>query len=127
MHVFPCGAVTTLTNLTKDYAYAVLDVMVSYRSNTDEVEQVLREVGAALQEDPIFHPMILEPMEVFGIERFGDAGLTVRARMKTLPAQQWNVTRALRRLIKLALEKRGIPMAVAATPAAGSPAAGDLD
>jgi moderate conductance mechanosensitive channel len=126
VHVFPCGAVTTLTNLTKDYAYAVLDVMVSYRSNTDEVEQVLREVGAALQEDPIFHPMILEPMEVFGIERFGDAGLTVRARMKTLPAQQWNVTRALRRLIKLALEKRGIPMAVAATPAAGSPAAGDL-
>ena len=41
VHVFPCGSVTTLTNLTKDYAYAVLDVVVSYRSNTDEVEQVL--------------------------------------------------------------------------------------
>ncbi len=125
VHVFPSGSVTTLTNLTKDYAYAVLDVMVSYRSNTDEVEQVLREVGAALQEDPIFHPMILEPMEVFGIERFADAGLTVRARMKTLPAQQWNVTRALRRLVKVALDKRGIQMAVAG-PSAAPPAAGDL-
>jgi small conductance mechanosensitive channel len=79
-----------------------------------------------LQEDPIFHPLILEPMEVLGIERFADAGLTVRARMKTLPAQQWNVTRALRRLVKLAFEKRGIQMAVAAGPSATPPAAGDL-
>ena len=126
VHVFPCGSVTTLTNLTKDYAYAVLDVVVSYRSNTDEVEQVLRETGAALQEDPIFDPMILEPIEVFGIERFGDAGLTVRARMKTLPAQQWNVTRALRRAVKMALDQRGIQMAVAAAPSAQPPAAGDL-
>jgi len=67
--------------------------------------------------------MILEPIEVFGIERFGDSGLTIRARMKTLPAQQWNVTRALRRLIKLALEKRGIQMAVTAASTTAPPAA----
>lgn len=114
VHVFPCGSVTTLTNLTKDYAYAVLDVLVSYRNNTDEVEQAMRDAGKALQEDPVFDPMILEPMEVLGIERLSDTGLTVRARMKTLPAQQWNVTRALRRLVKMQFDKRGIQMAVAA-------------
>jgi small conductance mechanosensitive channel len=121
VHVFPCGSVTTLTNLTKDYAYAVLDVMVPYRSNTDDVEDVLRQAGAALREDPVLDPMILEPIEVLGIERFGDAGLTVRARMKTLPAQQWNVTRALRRLVKMAMDKRGIPMAVAPSSAPQAP------
>ncbi|HKW03424.1 MAG TPA: mechanosensitive ion channel family protein [Vicinamibacterales bacterium] len=125
VHVFPCGSVNTLTNLTKDYAYAVLDVLVSYRSNTDEVALAMREAGAALREDPVFEPMILEPMEVLGIERFGDTGMTVRARMKTLPAQQWNVTRALRRLVKAGFDKRGIQMTVAGPPSA-PPAATDL-
>lgn len=125
VHVFPCGSVNTLTNLTKDYAYAVLDVNVSYRSNTDEVEQVLRDAAAALQADPVFDPIILEPIEVLGIERFGDNGMTIRARIKTLPAQQWNVTRALRRAVKTQFDKRGIQMAVAAPPAP-APSAADL-
>ena len=122
VHVFPSGSVTTLTNLTKDYAYAVLDLIVSYRNNTDDVEQILRDAGAALQDDPVFDPMILEPIEVLGIERFGDTGLTMRARMKTLPAQQWNVTRALRRAVKKQFDKRGIQMAVAGTAATAAPA-----
>ena len=114
VHVFPCGSVTTLTNLTKDYAYAVVDVVVPYRTNTDDVEKALREVGAALHDDPVFDAVILEPMELLGIERFADNALTIRARVKTLPSQQWNIMRALRRAVKIELDKRGIQMGVSA-------------
>jgi small conductance mechanosensitive channel len=110
VHVFPCGSVTTLTNLTKDYAYAVLDVTVSYKQDTDRVEDALREIGDAVRGDATFGAMVMEPIEILGIERFTDLGMVMRARIKTLPAQQWNVARELRRRVRQTFQARGIPV-----------------
>ncbi len=126
VHVFPCGSVTTLVNLTKDYAYAVLDVTVAYRHDTDDVAAIMREVGEDVAKDPTFAAIILEPLEVIGIERLGDIGVTMRAQMKTLPAQQWNVARELRRRVKRAFDARGIQIPVTNTPTAPVPAAEPL-
>jgi small-conductance mechanosensitive channel len=116
VHVFPCGSITTLTNLTKDFSYAVIDVTVAYRHDTDEVAETIKEAGASVREDPTFAPLILEPMEVFGIEQLGGLGVTMRARMKTLPSQQWNVARELRRRVKHLFDERGIQIPVTNTP-----------
>jgi small conductance mechanosensitive channel len=124
VHVIPAGSVTTLTNLTKDYAYAVLDVTVVYATNTDEVADVLRDVGDSIREDATFAPVILEPIEILGIERLGDLGITLRSRMKTLPAQQWNVTREMRRRIKQAFDAKGINVPVTNAPPVASTAPG---
>jgi small conductance mechanosensitive channel len=124
VHVIPCGSVTTLTNLTKDYSYAVLDVTVVYATNTDEVADVLREVGDSIRLDATFAPVILEPIEVLGIERLGDLGVTLRSRMKTLPAQQWNVTREMRRRVKQAFDAKGINVPVTNAPPVASAAPG---
>jgi small conductance mechanosensitive channel len=121
VHVVPSGSVTTLTNLTKDYSYAVLDVTVVYAMNTDEVADVLRKVGDAIREDSTFAPVILEPIEILGIERLGDLGVTLRSRMKTLPAQQWNVTREMRRRVKQAFDAKGIQIPVTNAPPAAAP------
>jgi small-conductance mechanosensitive channel len=112
VHVFPCGAVTTLANLTKDYSYAVLDVHVDYRHDTDEVVAILREVAESVRQDPAFAPAIKEPLEVLGIENLTETGVTVRVRMKTMPQRQWDVTRELRRRIKKAFEAKGIDIPV---------------
>jgi small conductance mechanosensitive channel len=126
VHVIPCGSVTTLTNLTKDYAYAVLDVTVTYSANTDDVTQVLKDLGDSICKDATFAPVILEPIEVIGIERLGDLGVTIRSRIKTLPAQQWNVTREMRRRVKQAFDAKGIQIPVTnAPPAAAAPAGPD--
>ena len=124
VQVIPCGSVTTLTNLTKDYSYAVLDVTVVYATNTDEVADVLREVGDAVRKDSTFAPVILEPIEILGIERLGDLGITLRSRMKTLPAQQWNVTREMRRRVKQAFDAKGINVPVTNAPPVASAAPG---
>ncbi len=108
VHVFPCGSVATLANLTKDYSYAVLDVKVGYRHDTDEVIDVLRATAAAIYKDPAFAPLVLEPLEVLGLENLGDSGVTIRVRMKTVPLHQWEVTRELRRRIKKAFADKGI-------------------
>jgi small-conductance mechanosensitive channel len=108
MHVFPCGGVNTLANLTKDYAYAVLDVQVHQRHDTDQVVKVLEDVGKTLEGDAIFGSSVLAPLEVAGIENIGDTGVTIRVRMKTPPQRQWDVARELRRRIKKAFENQDI-------------------
>jgi len=106
--VFPCGSIGTLANLTKDYAYAVLDVQVHQRHDTDEVIKVLQNVGHDLENDAAFKPSILAPLEISGIENLGDTGVTIRIRMKTPPQRQWDIARELRRRIKKAFESNDI-------------------
>jgi small conductance mechanosensitive channel len=120
VHVFPCGAITTLANLSKDFAYAVIDLRVHYRHDIDHVVAVLEKAAATLQSDPERAPSIVTPLEVLGIENFGESGLTIRARMKTLPLRQFEVARELRRRIKKAFDAEGIEIP-AMPPASGKP------
>jgi small conductance mechanosensitive channel len=108
VHIFPNGVITELSNMTKDFSFAVLDVGVPYQENVDAVMDVLRSIAAELRTDPVHGPNILEPLEVLGIEAFGESAVMLRVRIKTVPIQQWNVGREFRRRIKLAFEARGI-------------------
>ena len=108
VHVFPNGSIQRLSNMTKDFSYAVLDVGVAYKEDTDHVVDVLRTVGADLAADDAFAPLVLEPLEVLGVDAFGDSQVTIKVRMKTRPIQQWAVGRELRRRIKKAFDATGI-------------------
>jgi small-conductance mechanosensitive channel len=122
VHVFPCGSVNTLANLTREYAFAVVDVQVDYQHDTDEVITVLRAIGAEVQQDPALVSSIRAPLEILAIENLGDTAVTIRIRMKADPQRQWDVARALRRAVKKHFELRGIviptaqPLTVVAKP-----------
>jgi small conductance mechanosensitive channel len=106
--VFPCGSISTLANLTKDYAYAVLDILVHQRHDTDQVIKVIQDTGKTVETDAAFKTSILAPLEVNGIENIGDSGITIRVRMKTVPQRQWDVARELRRRIKKQFDEKEI-------------------
>ena len=108
VHVFPNGSVETLSNRTKDFSYCVLDVGVAYKEDTDAVTDVLRDVGAELAADPLYQDVVLEPLEVLGVDAFEDSQVTIKMRIKTVPLQQWAVGRELRRRIKKAFDARQI-------------------
>jgi small conductance mechanosensitive channel len=108
VHVIPNGVITELSNMTKDYSYAVLDIAIPYEQDVEVVEDALRSVAAELRKDPVHGPKILEPLEVLGVEAFGEVSVQLRVRLKTVPIQQWSVGREFRRRIKLAFEARGI-------------------
>ena len=108
VHVIPNGVITELSNMTKDFSFAVLDVGIAYEEDVDAVVEVLRSVAAELRADPVHGPNILEPLEVLGVEAFNEASVQLRVRIKTVPIQQWSVGREFRRRIKLAFEARGI-------------------
>jgi moderate conductance mechanosensitive channel len=113
VHVFPNGSIATLSNLTKDFAYAVVDVGFGYTEDTDRVVDVLRSVGADVAGDPAIAPNVLAPVEVQAVEAFGGGQMTVRVRLKTRPLTQWDIGRELRRRIKKAFDAEGIQMAAA--------------
>ncbi len=110
VHTVPFSSVTTIKNMTRDFAYAVFDIAVSYREDTDRVAAVVREVGAALQSDPAFKRSILEPIEVLGIEQFGESSIKLRARIKTRPMRQWDVAREFNRRLKQTFDEKNIEM-----------------
>ena len=108
VHVFPNGSITTLSNLTKDFSFAVLDIGVAYKEDTDQVVEVLQQVAAALEADPDHGRAILEPLEVLGVDDFADSQVTIKVRFKTKPIEQWAIAREFRRRIKKAFDARGI-------------------
>jgi small-conductance mechanosensitive channel len=119
VHVFPNGAITTLANRSKDFSYYVVDLAVSYYEDTDRIAAVVHEVGALLQADPVFGSSILEPIEILGVDAFGEWSVKMKARIKTVPLRQWFVGRELRRRIVKAFAEQGfaIPFPVPATAA----------
>ena len=108
VHVFQNGSITTLSNQSKDFAYAVVDVGVARSENLDKVMDALREVGARLQADPPIGSQILAPIEIMGVELIGTAQVTIRCRVKTQPLGQADVVRELRRRIVEDFLARGI-------------------
>jgi small conductance mechanosensitive channel len=110
LHIIPFSEVTQITNMTRGFAYALVDIGVSYDSDVERVMAVMREVGASLQEDPLFKRVITEPIEVMGIERFADSSIIIRARIRTRPGKQWDVKRLLLLRIKQRFDKEGIEM-----------------
>ena len=108
VHTVPFSSVSTVTNMTKDFSFAVFEVGVAYREDIDEVIGVLRELGEEMRGDAEFGPLILEPLDILGLDSFGDSAVIIKARFKTVPIKQWSVGREFNRRMKRVFDERGI-------------------
>ena len=108
VQVFPNGTITALANLSKHFAYAVVDVRVAYSENIDRVTGTIREVGASMQRDAPWEALVLAPIEILGVESLADGAVTIRVKFKTPPLNQGKVANELRRRLLGAFAVRGI-------------------
>ncbi len=108
VHFVPNGQITTVINMTRGFANAVMDVGVAYRENTDEVMDVMRAVAAELRADPGFGPRIRDDREIAGVDLWGDSAVVIRCRIRCQPAEQWAVRREYLRRLKHAFDAAGI-------------------
>ena len=115
VHIFPNGTVTTLANMTKEWSAYVMDIGVAYKEDTDRVAEVMREVGEDLQQDPQMGRKILEPIEILGVDAFGESEVVIKARIKTQPIEQWSVGREYRRRLKKAFDRENIEIPIPAS------------
>ena len=108
VHVIPNSTIDLVTNKTKVFSRYLLDVGVAYREDVDTVMNVLREVDEDMHRDVRYGYNMLEPIEIWGLDRFGDSAVYIRARLKTRPGKQWEVGREFNRRMKKVFDERGI-------------------
>ncbi|HEY7773218.1 MAG TPA: mechanosensitive ion channel family protein [Marinagarivorans sp.] len=108
VYTIPFSEIDVVENLTKDYSFYIFDIGIAYREDVDEVMAVLGEIDKDIREDDEFKALILEPLEIFGVDQFADSAVVIKARVKTLPIKQWTVGREYNRRMKMAFDKYGI-------------------
>lgn len=108
VHVIPNGEIRVLSNKTKEWSRAVLEIGVGYGEDPDRVIAILEEIAAEIHADPVFGSLLLEEPSVPGVEAFGDSAIQIRMMAKTLPLKQWDVARELRRRIKHRFDAEGV-------------------
>ncbi|CAG1009330.1 Small-conductance mechanosensitive channel [Burkholderiales bacterium] len=108
VHYIPNGTISVVTNMSLGYANAVFDLGVAYAENLDRVIAVIETVGKEVQQDPRFASLILDDLEIAGVEQLAESSVVIRGRIRTVPLEQFNVRREFLRRIKLAFDREGI-------------------
>lgn len=108
VHYIPNGIITTVTNMSREFSYAVIDVGVAYREDIDQVMALMEKVGAQMRADSACADEILEDMEMAGVDQWADSAVVIRCRFKVKPLEQWGVRREFLRRLKIAFDREGV-------------------
>jgi small-conductance mechanosensitive channel len=108
VHWVPNNQITTVTNMSREFAFSVVDVRVANRQNVDAVMQLCRHIASELRNTPPFADKILEDLEMAGVEKLEDTASIVRCRIKVKPLAQWDVKREFLRRLKFAFDENNL-------------------
>lgn len=108
VHVFQNGKVDSLANMTKEWSAIILEIGVAYKEDVDYVIQVMKEVGENMFKDPKYKDIVLEDLKIYGLDKFADSAIVIKARLKTIPGEQWTMGREYRRRLKIVFDEKGI-------------------
>ena len=124
VYTIPFSEVTTVKNLTRDFAYVVARITISYKEDIDRVVEILRQVSEQLMADDDLRPLILDPFDYQGVDALDTSSVVLLVRIRTVASKQAIVGRAFNRLVKMAFDAHGIssrdptPMVILETPTA---------
>ncbi|MBW8773294.1 MAG: mechanosensitive ion channel family protein, partial [Gemmatimonadetes bacterium] len=108
VHVVPNGLIGVVTNMTKGWSRAVLEIGIAYEADLDHALAVFRSEAERFAADPAWSPLLDGAPEVPGVERFEDSSVVIRVLLRTRPGKHWEVAREFRRRIKQRLDREGI-------------------
>jgi small conductance mechanosensitive channel len=106
--VVPNGNIVQVTNLSRDWARAVVDVPLPTAADVVEASELLRQVGADAFGDKSLRPLLLDTPSVLGVESFEVDQINLRLVARTLPGKQFEVGRELRARVAVAFQREGI-------------------
>ncbi|UTA48510.1 mechanosensitive ion channel family protein [Simiduia sp. 21SJ11W-1] len=108
VHTIPFSELDVVENHTKEYSYYLTDIGVAYKEDIDSVIACAKDVSKSLREDDTFGPMMLDDIEILGVNQFADSAVNIRVRLKTRAHDKWALGREFNRRIKYAFDERGI-------------------
>jgi len=111
VYTVPFSLLGAIQNQSRDWVIDKIAVGVTYDSNLDLARKLIKQIGLDLAQDPEFAPLILEPLKMQGVEQLGDFAVQIRAKMMTLPGEQFVIRRKAYAMIKKAFDANGIKFA----------------
>ena len=115
----PFSLLGAIQNQSRDWVIDKIAVGVTYDSDLELARKLIKQIGLELQKDPEFAPLILEPLKMQGVENLGDFAVQIRAKMMTLPGEQFVIRRKAYAMIKKAFDANGIKFAFPTVQVAG--------
>ena len=119
VYTVPFSLLGAIQNQSRDWVIDKIAVGVTYDSNLDLARKLIKQIGLELAKDPEFAPLILEPLKMQGVDELGDYSVTIRAKMMTLPGEQFVIRRQAYAMIKKAFDENGIKFAFPTVQVAG--------
>jgi small-conductance mechanosensitive channel len=122
LYTVPFGELGAIENMSRDWVIDKVTVSVTYDTDLDKAKKIIKQVGAALLENPEFAPHIIETLKMQGVEQFGDFAIELRMKMMTKPGEQFVIRRRAYAMIKKAFDENGIKFAFPTVTVAGGDA-----
>lgn len=111
VHTIPFSEIKSIKNYSREFGYAIFRVAVPHSMGIDDAIKLMREVGQKMRSDPLHRRDIWSPLEFQGVESFESGTAILRARFKTGPIKQWEVSRAFNLALKRQLDEAGLDLA----------------
>jgi small-conductance mechanosensitive channel len=119
LYTVPFGLLGAVENMSRDWVIDKITLGVTYDTDLDLARKLIKQVGLDLAAEPEFAPLIIEPLKMQGVDAFGDFAIQLRAKMMTLPGEQFVIRRAAFARIKKAFDANGIKFAFPTVQIAG--------
>ena len=119
VYTVPFSLLGAIQNQSRDWVIDKIAVGVTYDSDLEKARKLIKQIGLELQKDPEFAPLIIEPLKMQGVEQLGDFAVQIRAKMMTLPGEQFVIRLKAYAMIKKAFDENGIKFAFPTVQVAG--------
>jgi small-conductance mechanosensitive channel len=104
------GDVRTISNFSRDWSQAFVDVSVSPQVPQDRVIHALDAAASAFRNDPSWSQALVDGPRILGLQSYDQDASTVRLQVRTAPSRHEDVARELRRRIQLEFQRQGLPL-----------------
>lgn len=111
VHTIPFSQIKSIKNYSREFGYAIFRVAIPHTMDIDDAIKLIRDVGQKMHNDPLLRRDIWSPLEFQGVESFESGAAVLRARFKTAPLKQWEISRAFNLLLKRTLDNAGLDLA----------------
>ena len=119
VYTVPFSLLGAVQNQSRDWVIDKIAIGVTYDSDLTLAKKLIKQIGQELAKDPEFAPLIIEPLKMQGVDQLGDFAVQIRAKMMTLPGEQFVIRRQAYAMIKKAFDENGIKFAFPTVQVAG--------
>jgi small-conductance mechanosensitive channel len=111
LHTIPFGALSTVTNYSRDWVIDQMMLNVPFDADLDKIREIVETIGKTLADDKRFGAAIIDPLRFQGVEKFGDFAIQISLRQMTRPGEQHAVRRQAYQLLQKAFSENGMSFA----------------